>query len=100
MSCEKHLITGRLFWGVEFDFTGPEAARLDFKGKAFGMLLQDRCFQNGLVIMGFTGGANLAGNKGDHTLLCPAYSVTRAEVEKIVDLFVQSVEDTLKEYTV
>lgn len=79
---------------------GPEAARIDFKGKQFSLLLQDRCFQNGLVILGLTGGANLEGNQGDHVILSPAYTVTKEEVEKIVDLFVKSVEETLQEYTV
>lgn len=91
---------GGLFWGIEFDFTSPEAAKLDFKGQSFGMLVQECCFNNGLVILGMTGGANIEGTQGDHAILSPAYTVTKEEVEKIVDLFVQSVEEVLKEHFV
>lgn len=88
---------GGMFWGIEFDFTCPDVAKLDFKGQKFAMLVQARCLANGLIIMGFTGGANLEGTKGDHCLLSPAYNVTRKEVEEIVKIFVGSVEEILKE---
>jgi len=91
---------GGLFWGIEFDFTSSEAARLDFQGKSFGMLVQERCFDNGLVIMGMTGGANVEGTRGDHIIISPAYIITKEEVEKIVNLFVQSVEEVLNEHLV
>ena len=87
-----------LFWGIEFDFCSQEANRYDFQGKQFALLVQERCFSNGLVIMGFGGCANLEGSKGDHCLLSPAYTVTREELGKIVDLFVTSVEETLAEH--
>lgn len=88
------------FWGIEFDFTCPEATKLDFKGKKFGILVQARCLENGLVIMGFTGGANLAGTEGNHCILAPAYNVTREEIEKIADIFARSVEEVLSEASV
>jgi E3 ubiquitin-protein ligase TRIP12 len=72
---------------------------VDFKGSSFAMLLQERCLLNNLVIMGFTGGSNLDGNKGDHVLLAPAYNIKKEEVEKIVDIFVQTVEEILREYS-
>ena len=72
--------------------------RYDFKGKQFALLVQERCFSNGLVIMAFGGCANLEGTKGDHCLLSPAYTVTTEELDKIVDLFVGSVEEILKEH--
>lgn len=84
------------FWGIEFDFSSPEASQLDFKGKQFALLVQARCLENGLVIMGFTGGANLEGTEGHHCVLAPAYIVTREEIEKIGGIFVTSVEDVLK----
>jgi E3 ubiquitin-protein ligase TRIP12 len=86
---------GGLFWGVEFDFVSPQAATLDFKGELFCMILQARCFENGLVVMAFNGGANLEGTEGHHAILSPAYNVTREQVEKIVDIFVESVEQVL-----
>jgi adenosylmethionine-8-amino-7-oxononanoate aminotransferase len=87
------------FWGIEFDFTCPEAAKLHFKGK-FAMLLQERCLANGLIIMGLTGGANLMGTDGNHCIIAPAYNVTSEEINKIVDIFTRSVEEVLKEASV
>jgi E3 ubiquitin-protein ligase TRIP12 len=43
---------GGTFWGVEFDFNGEEAKSLNFAGKQFGMLVQARCLENGLIVMG------------------------------------------------
>jgi adenosylmethionine-8-amino-7-oxononanoate aminotransferase len=91
---------GGMFWGIEFDFTSPDAGKLDFKGGQFAMILQARCLQNGLIIMGFTGGANLEGTQGNHCILAPAYNVTRAEVEEIVKRFAESVEEVIKESNV
>lgn len=88
----------RLFWGIEFDFESREAKRYDLKDKQFALLVQERCFSNGLVIMAFGGCANLEGTKGDHCLLSPAYTVTIEELDKIVDIFVRSVGEVLAEH--
>jgi E3 ubiquitin-protein ligase TRIP12 len=85
----------RLFWGIEFSFDSQEAARYDFDREEFALLVQERCFSNGLVIMAFGAGANFEGTQGGHCLLSPAYTVTTEELDKIVDLFVRSVEETL-----
>lgn len=89
---------GGLFWGIEFDFTVPEAEGYDFGGKKFGGLVQAQCLKNDTIIIGMSGGANLEGTQGDHCILAPAYNVTDAEVEKIVDSFAKSVEEVLAEY--
>ncbi|KAH9951154.1 PLP-dependent transferase [Amylocystis lapponica] len=91
---------GGAWWAVEFDFTSPEAARLDFKGEQFAMAVQARCLEKGLIIMGMTGGANLQGNAGDHLMLSPAYNVTKEQVEKIVEIFVRAIEEILQESAV
>lgn len=88
---------GGLFWGIEFDFEVPDAPKVDLKGQKFAIAAQARMLQNGLVVMGFVGGANVAGTKGDHLLLAPAYNVTKEEIEKIADVFVNSVEQVLRE---
>lgn len=88
---------GGCFWAVEFDFTVPETSKADLKGKAFAMVVQARCLEKGLIVMGMTGGANLEGTKGDHCIFAPAYNVTKEELEKIVDIFVDTVEEVLKE---
>jgi len=83
------------FWGVEFEFE-----RANFKGKSFAMLVQARALENGLILIGRTGGANLQGTKGNHVILAPAYNVTKGEIEKIAEIICQSVEEILKEYNV
>ena len=85
------------FWAVEFDFDGPTAPSLDFKGERFASLVQARCFKNGLIVMGMSGGADLQGVKGDHIIFSPAYNITKEQVESIVGIFVKSVEEVLKE---
>ncbi|KAJ8694961.1 Ubiquitin fusion degradation protein 4 [Pleurotus ostreatus] len=85
--------------GVEFDFEVPEGEKIDFKGGQFGILAQARALKNGLVIMGFGGGSNLEATKGDHLILAPAYNVTKEEIEKIVAIFVRSVEEVISEYS-
>ena len=85
------------FWGIEFDFDQPAAASLDLKGERFALAVQTKALQNGLVIMGFYGGGSLDGVKGDHNVIAPAYNITKEEVETIVNLYVRSVEEVLKE---
>lgn len=85
------------FWAVEFDVTVPEAAAYDFKGKRLGLLLQNRCMQNGMIIIGMSGGANIEGTLGEHAIFAPPYNVTDGEIEKMVDIFVQSVDEVLSE---
>ena len=58
------------------------------------MLVQAQCLEEGLVIMGFTGGATLDGD-GDHVILAPAYNITEKEVVTIVDILCQSAEHVL-----
>ncbi|KAJ6531840.1 PLP-dependent transferase [Mycena capillaripes] len=84
------------FWGIEFDFDCPEAATLDFKEQQFAMLVQAHAMDNGIVIMGMTGGANLQGTKGDVILLAPAYNITAQEIEQIVKVFGDSVDAVLE----
>ncbi|KAF9269422.1 PLP-dependent transferase [Marasmius fiardii PR-910] len=91
---------GGLFWGIEFDFDTPEAAGVDLKGKGFAMLVQARALEKGMVIMGFTGGSNLEGNKGSHILLSPAYNVTKEEIEKIVDVLVETIEEVIVQHKI
>jgi len=62
------------------------------------MLLQARAMDNGLIIMGMTGGANLEGTRGDHILLSPAYNVTKEEVQTIAKIFIRSVNEVIEEY--
>ncbi|KAJ7087698.1 pyridoxal phosphate-dependent transferase [Mycena crocata] len=88
------------FWGVEFDFDCAEGATIDFRGQQFAMLVQAHALEHGLIIMGMTGGANLQGTKGDVILLAPAYNITAQQIEKIVEMFGNSVDAVLKAHRV
>ena len=90
------------WWAVEFDFYEPAANKpaVDLKGETFAIALQQKCLEKGLVVMGFHGGANVEGTKGDHLMFSPAYNVTKEEIEKIVDLFVEGAEELFKEIAV
>lgn len=97
-------IRGRgAWWAVEFEFAEPQggAKPIKFKGgETFGMLTQAKCLKNGLVVMGFSGGGNVEGTRGDHIMFSPAYNVTTELTEKIVELFVESAEAVLRESAV
>ncbi|KAI0306092.1 hypothetical protein B0F90DRAFT_1808594 [Multifurca ochricompacta] len=88
---------GGSFWAIEFDLTSPEGKRLDLKGQRFAMVVQARCLERGLIVMGMTGGANIEGTQGDHIMFSPAYNITREEVERVVEIFVGCVEEVLRE---
>ncbi|KAF8579874.1 PLP-dependent transferase [Ramaria rubella] len=83
---------GGLWYGIEFAVPAEK-----FPGQKFAMQVQARALTNGLVIMGLTGGADLLSKTGDHCMLSPAYNVTREQIESIVDIFVQSVEEIVRE---
>ncbi|KAF8889303.1 hypothetical protein BD779DRAFT_1611065 [Infundibulicybe gibba] len=84
------------FWCVEFDFSGPESAKIDWKGQQFAMLVQARALETGLIVMGMVGGSNLEGTVGNHLMLAPAFNVTGEEIQKIAAIFVESVDDVLR----
>ncbi|KAK0202726.1 hypothetical protein DFS33DRAFT_1488831 [Desarmillaria ectypa] len=71
------------FWGIELDFMSPEAASYTIKDKPVGILVQQRAFEKGLIVMGMTGGAVWEGIDGNHIMLSPAYNVTTEEIDKI-----------------
>lgn len=78
---------GGLWYGIEFVVPTEK-----FPTQKFAMLVQARCMDNDLIIMGFTGGADIEGKTGDHCMLSPAYNVTREEVGDEFNLPVLSSE--------
>jgi E3 ubiquitin-protein ligase TRIP12 len=81
---------GGSFWAVEFDFAGSESI------KEFAMVVQARCLENGLIVMGMPAGANLEDTEGGHIIFAPAYNITLEEVEEVVNKFVLSVEQVVR----
>ncbi|KAH9010948.1 PLP-dependent transferase [Lactarius deliciosus] len=90
---------GGSLWVVEFDFTGPEGERVGLKGQPLARLVQAQCFEKGLVVSVSISGGDAKGVEGDEILFAPAYNITREEVEKVVDIFVESVEEVLREHS-
>ena len=85
------------WWGIEFDFDDPAVRKVDMKGDSFAIAVQQRALEKGLIIMGMAGTASLAGDKGDVILLSPAFNVTKEQIEVIVHIFVETVEEVLRE---
>lgn len=80
---------GGSFWAVEFDFAEQRGS---FERKEFAMLVQARCLENGLIVIGMPPGAN---REGGHIIFSPAYNITYSEVSKVVELFMLSVESVV-----
>lgn len=84
------------FWAVEFDFDEPkEKEAYDFGGKRFGPLVQAKCMDNDMLILGMSGGSNVEGTKGEHAIFAPPYNITDEEIELIVNRFEKSVNEVL-----
>ena len=45
----------------------------------------------------YPGSGTVDGKRGDHILICPAYTVTKADVENIVSLAAQTIEAVFAE---
>jgi adenosylmethionine-8-amino-7-oxononanoate aminotransferase len=86
------------FWAIEFDVVGDSAPKLELGNERFAMLVQAKALENGLVVMGFTGGSTLEGVLGDHIVLAPPYNVKEEEVRMIGNLLIQSVEEVIAAY--
>jgi len=82
---------GGSFWAVEFDFAGSEGS---VETKQFAMRVQARCLENGLIVMGFPPGS--ANTGGGHIIFSPAYNIQHKEIERIVELFVISIEEVVR----
>ena len=85
---------GGMFWGIEFEIDDATATKLSKNGDTFAMAVQRTAFTNGLITMGMHGGID--GSRGDVLMLAPSLNITEAEVEKVVDLTVQSIEDVIR----
>ena len=90
---------GGSLWLVEFNFAGPEGERVDLKGQRFARLVKARSLEKGLVLCASRSGGNAQGVEEDEIIFAPAYNITRKEVEKVVDIFVESMEEVLREHS-
>ncbi|KAJ7600918.1 PLP-dependent transferase [Mycena floridula] len=88
------------FWGIEFDFDGPHAAKIDLKGDSpFALRVQALVLEKGVIVMGLSGGSKLKGT-GSHIIISPAYNVTPEQIQTIVDTLVETIEEILTQSAV
>ncbi|MCL4756787.1 MAG: aspartate aminotransferase family protein [Rhodocyclaceae bacterium] len=83
-------IRGRgLFVGIEF--VADRASKAPFEPElAFHRVLRDLAFRNGLII--YPMGGTIDGRRGDHTLIAPPFVITRAQIGRLVELLVRSID--------
>lgn len=86
-------VRGRgLFVGVEFVADRASKATLDPARKTHAALKRT-CMDNGLLV--YPMGGTVDGVHGDHVLFAPPFICTPADIDNIVDRFVQSVNQVL-----
>ncbi|WP_244786641.1 aspartate aminotransferase family protein [Cupriavidus pauculus] len=86
-------VRGRgLFVGVEFVADRASKATLDPARKTHAALKRT-CMENGLLV--YPMGGTVDGVHGDHVLFAPPFICTPADIDNIVDRFVQSVNQVL-----
>lgn len=86
-------VRGRgLFVGVEFVADRASKATLDPARKTHAALKRT-CMENGLLV--YPMGGTVDGVHGDHVLFAPPFICTLADIDNIVDRFVQSVNQVL-----
>jgi len=83
------------FWAIEFvkDKETKEPFPSDVK---FSAKFSEKLYDNGVFCL--SGGGTVDGKLGDHTLFSPAFSITKEEVDIIVDACKKSIDELEKEY--
>jgi len=86
-------IRGRgLFVGIEF--VADRETKAPFEPElAFHRTLRETAFRKGLVI--YPMGGTIDGRRGDHALIAPPFVITRAQIGRLVELLVQSIDATV-----
>jgi len=88
-------IRGRgLFVGIEF--VADRASKTPFEPEhAFHRVLRDKAFHNGLII--YPMGGTIDGRRGDHVLIAPPFVITKAQIGRLVELLVKSIDAAVAE---
>ena len=86
-------VRGRgLFWGIEF--VADKARALPFPAKDnVAMKISELSLTTGYAMTVYPGAGTYDGIQGDHIIIAPAYVITKADVEHIVDTVSRLIED-------
>lgn len=86
-------IRGRgLFWGIEF--VRDKSTKAPFHpSEAVAMGIHEKGMEQAYSISIYPGTGTVDGKTGDHVLLAPAYNISEADIERIVDLTARVIED-------
>ncbi|GMF06333.1 unnamed protein product [[Candida] boidinii] len=83
-----------LFWSIEFVKDKKTKATFPTEVK-FCYRLQEKCFENGITTMAFSG--TVDGINGDHISIAPAYTITKPDIDLIVEIMAKSVDQMAAE---
>ncbi|KAF2194425.1 PLP-dependent transferase [Zopfia rhizophila CBS 207.26] len=86
-----------LFWGIEF--VRDKATKQPFHpALSIASRVHEKAFRPPYNISIYPGAGTVDGESGDHILLAPAYNVSEAEIELIVDRTVRAIEDFFADF--
>ena len=92
---ESHVgdIRGRgLFWAIEF--VSDKSGKIPFDpALKIGLSVQRQALELGVNT--YPGGGGIDGIKGDHILIAPPYTITKAEIETIVSVVLQAYREVV-----
>lgn len=77
------------FWAIEFVKNRKTKEPFD-ESILYAFKIKDKLFENGVQCLALRG--TVDNNLGDHILFCPAFSITRREVDKIIEITVRSIK--------
>ncbi|KAG8870372.1 hypothetical protein FRC20_011944 [Serendipita sp. 405] len=84
---------GGCFWGIELQIPDSILEGQYFKKERLAGRVQARAMENGLVLMGMSGGVD--GKKGEFLMLSPAYNITETEMDELTRRLVKSIMEVL-----
>jgi adenosylmethionine-8-amino-7-oxononanoate aminotransferase len=86
-----------LFCGLEF--VCDKATKHTFDPKLnVSKKISDAAFERGLVTYPGSGGAD--GISGDHTLICPPFTITEEQIDELIGILKESIEAVTQELQV
>jgi len=83
-----------LMIGIEFVKDQKTKEPFEISAKVKG-IITNKCLEEGLVV--YPGGGSVDGVRGDHILISPPISISRAEIDELFGMLERAIEKTAKE---